>query len=98
MARASGCVENRSSENASCATSFSRPGGKLSTRSTRNSPVVSVPVLSSATMLMPASFSTAAPPRKRMPCRAPQAIAASTAEGMDSTSAHGDATTSSVMA
>ena len=33
----------RSSEKASCAISRSRPGGKLSTVSTRSSPVVSVP-------------------------------------------------------
>ena len=32
-----------------------------------------------------------------MPCRAPNAMAASTADGMDSTSAHGDDTTSSVI-
>ena len=48
-------------------------------------------------MLTSASFSTAAPPRNKMPCRAPHAIAASTADGMDSTSAHGDETTSNVI-
>ena len=50
-----------------------------------------------ATVLTSASFSTAAPPRKRIPCRAPHAMAASTADGIESTSAHGEETTSRVM-
>ena len=51
MARARGWFEWRSSEAARRRTSSSRPGGKLSTVSTRRSPVVSVPVLSMATTL-----------------------------------------------
>jgi len=73
-----------------CATSGSLPGGNDSTRSTRSSPVVSVPVLSRATVVTPASFSTAAR-RLETECRAvaDQAMAASTAEGIERTRAHG---------
>ena len=59
--------------------------------------MVRVPVLSMATRVMSASFSIATPPRNRMPRRAPAAMPARMAEGMDSTRAQGDATTSSVM-
>jgi len=65
---------------------------------TRSSPVVRVPVLSRHTTLTPASFSTAAPPRNKIPWRAPKAMAARTADGMDNTSAQGEETTRRVMA
>ncbi len=44
-----------------------------------------------------AMFSRYAPPLRRMPCRAALAIAESTAAGVEMTSAHGDATTSTTM-
>ena len=51
--------------------------------SSASSPVVRVPVLSRATTLTLARVSTAAPPRKRTPRRAPQAIAERIEDGTE---------------
>ena len=42
-------------------------------------------------------ISIATPPRNKIPFRAPAAIATKIAEGIESTNAHGDATTSNVI-
>ena len=57
-------------------------------------PRVSVPVLSNANVSHAARLSTAEPPLINTPCRASQAMLASIAAGVASTSPHGHATTS----
>ncbi len=56
-------------------------------RPSKNLPLTGV--LSMATTLMPAVASTYAPPLKRMPRRAPLAMALRTTAGVEMTSAHG---------
>ena len=46
---------------------------------------------------MDPNLSIGLPPRKRIPLRAPEAIPAKIADGIESTKAHGEATTSKVM-
>ena len=70
-----------------------RCGKQMTTSAT----FVSVPVLSNANWVAPARFSTATPPRNKIPRRAPAAMATRIADGTDKTSAHGDATTSTVI-
>lgn len=67
------------------ATSSSRPGGKLSTASTRGSPIVRVPVLSIATVSISAEFLNGGTAADKIPRRAPLAMAARIALGMLST-------------
>ena len=97
MARASGCVEKRATAAAIESAAFSLPPSRMSIFDTTNAPFVSVPVLSKANWLTPARFSMATPPRNKMPFRAPAAIATRIADGIDKTSAQGEATTSKVM-
>jgi len=99
MPRAKGCVEFASMESRALrALRRSALAGKTSKAATAGSPAVKVPVLSKQTQSTSAKRSTAAPPRKRMPWRAPLAMAARTAEGTESTKAQGLSTTKSVMA
>ena len=97
MARESGWSENRARLNAIRRTSSSVPAN-ASTPTSCRSPAVNVPVLSSATTSTFANASSAAPPRNNTPRRAPNAMADRIADGMLNTSAHGDATTSNVIA
>ena len=97
MARERGWAECLASALAATSNSVSVP--RITAIPARLScPEVSVPVLSSATTLTSAKFSIGAPPRKRMPRRAPAAMAERMPDGTDNTNAQGDATTRSVIA
>ncbi|URE05031.1 hypothetical protein MUK42_35446 [Musa troglodytarum] len=61
---------------------------------TVNSPLVSVPVLSNATTVMPARFSRTSPPLMKSPALAALNSAQNVATGVDSTNAQGHALTS----
>ena len=61
-------------------------------------PCVSVPVLSNAIALKPPAASSAAPPLNSTPARAAALIALTMLTGVEITSAHGQAITSSVSA
>ena len=99
MPTAKGWVELASIESrALSARRRSALAGKTSKAATAGSPAVNVPVLSKQTQSTSARRSTAAPPRKRIPWRAPLAMAARTAEGTERTKAQGLSTTSNVMA
>ena len=91
MARASGCSLERSSDAATESTSRSVAPRCTTTPDTRGRPSVTVPVLSSTTVVTRASASSAAPPLTRMPRRAAAAVPAMIAAGVASPIAHGQA-------
>ncbi len=78
--------------------SFSVAPASATTAVTSKRPRVSVPVLSNATARTLPSASMKRPPLNSTPLRAALAIADSMVDGVAMTSAHGEATTSSVMA
>ncbi len=100
MARPSGCSLDCSAAAANW--SNRRPSnsgiGSGSMVVSRGTPQVSVPVLSSATMLVAASCSTTTADLTSTPCRPALAIADSSGGMVASTTAHGDATIMNVMA
>ena len=96
--RESGWEEAAPRDAAAASASRSPEAGSQRWPTTAGSPRVSVPVLSKQMASTSARRSTAAPPRKRTPRRAPAAMAASTAEGMERTRAQGLITTRSVIA
>ena len=94
-ASASGCRLAASADAASRKTSSSsRPPVDDQSGESAARPWVSVPVLSKANVSHDARLSTADPPLIKTPCRASQAMLASIAAGVASTSPHGHATTS----
>ena len=95
--RAAVCESNSSSWAGNVASSLCTP--LASTISvTTGFPAVSVPVLSKATMSICAVRSRCEPPLIKIPRRAAPPIAESTVAGVLMTSAHGEATTITVMA
>ena len=95
---ASGCGERFSALAAHDSSSRSETSVTATTSVTSKRPCVIVPVLSSATSRTRPSASRNAPPLNRMPLRAAFAIADRIVAGVAMTSAHGEATTSSVIA
>ena len=95
---ASGCGERFSALAAHVRISDSEAPVSATTSVTSKRPWVSVPVLSNATARTRPSASMKRPPLKRIPCRAALAIAERMVAGVAITSAHGEATTRSVMA
>jgi hypothetical protein len=90
---AAASASSRSSVNRSASAASATPASVR-----RVFPSVSVPVLSNATTSMLAAASTCSPPLNRTPCRPPEAMADSTAAGVEMMTAHGDAATISVIA
>ncbi len=95
---ASGCCERFSALAAHDSTSASVAPSSATTSVTSNRPRVSVPVLSNAIARTRPSASMKRPPLNSTPLRAALAMADRMVAGVAITSAHGEATTSSVMA
>ena len=85
-ASASGCSDVLSAAAAMRSTSVSSKPGCAAIPVTAGRPSVTVPVLSSTTVSIERAFSSASPPRIRMPLRAPRPVATMTAVGTASPS------------
>src|SRR5437867_11318293 len=92
MASPIGCSEPSSADAANC-NNFSRdhPSWRTTISLTASSPVVSVPVLSSTTVVSASACSKAAPLRIRIPSSAPRPIPTIIEVGVANPSAHGQA-------
>ena len=98
MARSTGCGERAATAAAVASTVLASTPSMGRTSTTLRSPCVSVPVLSTATAAMAASRSRCRPPLISTPRRAAAASADTIEIGVLSTSAHGQAMTSSTSA
>ena len=96
--RASGCFECDSRAAAVASSSVSKRPGAVTMLVRPGRPIVSVPVLSKAMARSIAVRSRWLPPLNRTPPRAAPAMADRIAAGIEITTAHGDATTSAVIA
>lgn len=91
MAREKACVEAAASAVVRCSSSSSLVEGSQTIASTCGCPVVSVPVLSKQTVLIPAIRSRTSPLRNSTPRSAARPSAAQTAIGVARPSAQGQA-------
>jgi len=98
MARPMGCSDRDSRDAATPSTPSTGTSSTPSTAVTISRPSVRVPVLSNATHRTEASRSRCAPPLMRTPARAAAVSADTMDTGVEMTSAHGQATTSSAIA
>ena len=98
MARSTGCGERAATAAAVASTVLASTPSMGRTSTTLRTPCVSVPVLSTATAAMAARRSRCRPPLISTPCRAAAASADTIEIGVLSTSAHGQAMTSSTSA
>ena len=96
-ARAMGCSEPASTAAATASSSVSSMPSVGATSSTDILPVVRVPVLSSTTACTERAFSRAWAPRMITPSSAPRPVPTSSADGVASPSAHGQAMMSTAM-